>query len=221
MVNLSENCPFGADLQGMWNIRSFLLSKYANAQFDRGGLHSLTPEPHALDIASKIHGDTVLDICCGLGGNSIAFARHGKEVVAVDVDEERLRKAQHNAALYGVEERIKFINTSAVDFAKEAKPTDVVFLDPPWGNAPGAYKKSLLIRLENMSLNGTDLRSLVEKIECKNVVIKVPSNFDFSSLNGISDKDISEYRGLDGHHIFSGVFATKEQFLTIPYHRSL
>ena len=53
-------------------------------------------------------------------------------VIAVDIDPVKVEYARHNAAVYGVADRIEFI---VGDFLKVA-PTlqaDVVFLSPPWG----------------------------------------------------------------------------------------
>jgi len=217
MKDTPEKCPLGEDLQCFWDIRPFLLTRYANAQFDREGLHSLTPEPHAMDIAERTRGKTVIDACCGVGGNAIAFARTGKQVYAVDINLDRLNMAFHNASLYGVEERITPIEANFVEFAGNGVPSaDTLFLDPPWGSGPGDYKKNPLVSLASMSLRGTDLRTIASKLECEQILIKVPSNFDWISLEHISPERIVPYKGLDGRHIFSCVFATKREFVAIP-----
>lgn len=59
-------------------------------------------------------------------------------VIALDVSPIRLALARHNAALYGVEERIEFILADFFSFARTLKQRpgrkiDVVFLSPPWG----------------------------------------------------------------------------------------
>lgn len=61
-------------------------------------------------------------------------------MIAIDNSPVRLALARHNAALYGVVDRIDFILADFVQFAKalSASPTskriaDVVFLSPPWG----------------------------------------------------------------------------------------
>lgn len=59
-------------------------------------------------------------------------------VIALDVSPVRLALARHNAALYGVEDRIEFILADFFSFARTLKQRpgrkiDVVFLSPPWG----------------------------------------------------------------------------------------
>ena len=40
----------------------------------------------------------MLDLCCGIGGDSLAFAAAGKRVLGLDIDPVRIAIAQHNAA---------------------------------------------------------------------------------------------------------------------------
>ena len=62
----------------------------------------------------------------------------GLEVIAIDISPVRLACARANAKVYGVEDRITFIQADYTEWAKaraaegEAQ-IDVVFLSPPWG----------------------------------------------------------------------------------------
>ncbi|KAF8525173.1 RNA cap guanine-N2 methyltransferase-domain-containing protein [Hysterangium stoloniferum] len=108
---------------------------------DEEGWYSVTPEGIADAIAERCRCGTIVDAFCGVGGNAIAFARTCERVIAIDTSETRLRLARHNAAIYGVQDRIDFILGDYVSFAKayltlpaHARTTvDVVFLSPPWG----------------------------------------------------------------------------------------
>jgi predicted RNA methylase len=104
----------------------------AGARATGEGRYSLTPEALAMSLAEDARAKRVVDACCGSGGNAIAFARAGCDVAAIDVDAERLAEAAHNAHIYGVAKRIRFIHGDARVLA----PTlagDVLFIDPPWG----------------------------------------------------------------------------------------
>ncbi|THH28369.1 hypothetical protein EUX98_g5812 [Antrodiella citrinella] len=109
---------------------------------DEEGWYSVTPELIADQIADRCRCGTVLDAFCGVGGNAIAFAKTCERVIALDTSPVRLALARHNAALYEVADRIEFILTDYISFAKsyltlpDAKrhrKIDVVFLSPPWG----------------------------------------------------------------------------------------
>ena len=79
-------------------------------------------------------------------------------VIAIDIDEEKIRYARHNAAIYGVEDRIEFIVGDYLKLAPTLK-ADVVFLSPPWGGPD--YLQASVFDIETMMKpNGYDLEFL-------------------------------------------------------------
>ena len=68
-------------------------------------------------------GLIVLDAFCGCGGNGIAFARRPATeislVICVDIDRSKLKKAAHNASIYGIErDKIVFIEGDSINIMK-------------------------------------------------------------------------------------------------------
>lgn len=102
------------------------------ARIDDPGKRYLTPEKLALELGQRSGASTVIDACCGCGGNAIGFARAGASVTAIELDEERLELAGHNARVYGVHRRIRFVHGDALELLPQLE-ADLVFLDPPWG----------------------------------------------------------------------------------------
>jgi len=102
------------------------------ARLDDEGRVSLTAEELALAIGRRAERARVVDACCGAGGNAIGFARAGCEVIAIERDAARLELARHNAALYGVGKRIRFVHGDAVDLVPGLE-AELLFVDPPWG----------------------------------------------------------------------------------------
>ncbi|HEX5660106.1 MAG TPA: methyltransferase domain-containing protein [Polyangiales bacterium] len=96
------------------------------------GRYSLTPELLALALGRRASGASVVDACCGSGGNAIGFARAGSQVVAIELDPARLDEARHNAAVYGVSKRIELLCGDARELVP-ARAADILFVDPPWG----------------------------------------------------------------------------------------
>src|SRR5260370_27479569 len=54
-------------------------------------------------------GKRVLEVGCGIGSDTIVFARHGANVTAVDLTEKSLDVARQRARAYGVEDRVRVI----------------------------------------------------------------------------------------------------------------
>lgn len=147
-----------------------------SAQLDDEGRMSLTPELLALEMGKRAGGKRVIDACAGAGGNAIGFARAGSMVVAIEIDENRLAMARHNATLYGVADRIEFIVGDACRLLPQLD-ADLLFIDPPWG---GRYSK------ERVMLE--DLPPCAELLQCGGHLperwIKVPPSFDPSTVPG-------------------------------------
>lgn len=53
-------------------------------------------------------------------------------VIAIDIDPAKIEMAKHNAAVYGVADRIEFIVGDFLLLAPSLA-ADMVFLSPPWG----------------------------------------------------------------------------------------
>jgi len=168
------------------------------------GWYSVTPELIANQIAERCRCDTIVDAFCGVGGNAIAFAQTCERVIAIDNDETRLRLARHNAAIYGVADRIEFLLGDFVQFAKtlvargEARQggrvVDVIFLSPPWGgpsylqgtnyNSPSDASQHPEFQLSDVTpIHGSELFKLAEHIT-PNIAYYLPRN---ASLQEISD----------------------------------
>lgn len=81
----------------------------------------------------------LIDAFAGAGGNSIAFALSGrfKQIFAIEKDPEVIKCAKHNAEIYGVKNKIFFVNKDCFEILpKQYKKTGqnaVIFASPPWG----------------------------------------------------------------------------------------
>ncbi|OJA15689.1 hypothetical protein AZE42_08849 [Rhizopogon vesiculosus] len=194
------------NLQKYFSQRKRYFSLYEQGcLLDEEGWYSVTPESIALQIADRCRCDTILDPFCGVGGNAIAFAKTCEHVIALDISPVRLALARHNAAIYGVADRIEFILADYISFANaylsRPHPTrkiDVVFLSPPWGG-PGYLSPSdnLASSDEHQDeleahpeyslssikpIHGADLFRLTKRIS-NNIAYFLPKN---TSLNEVS-----------------------------------
>jgi trimethylguanosine synthase len=92
----------------------------------------------------------------GAGGNTIAFALSGRwsKVIGIEKDASAIACAQHNAAIYGVADKIDFFNEDSLSYLNtNSSSIDVlktaIFASPPWGG-PG-YRSDEVFNLNTMA----------------------------------------------------------------------
>ena len=71
----------------------------------------------------------MLEIGCGLGTDTINFARNGAHVTAVDLTEKSLELARQRARVFGLGDRIRFIQANAEELSSTVpvEPYDLVY----------------------------------------------------------------------------------------------
>lgn len=156
--------------------RRRLFSRWSEGvRVDDEGLVGLTPEALALDIAGRARG-VVIDGTCGVGGLTIALARTPAvtRVVAVDLSPERLAMAAHNAAIYGVRDRIELVVGDVLEVLA-ARDADVLVLDPPWGGRGYDRARVALTDL------GVDVAAALARFDGA-VLLRLPRSFDPRTL---------------------------------------
>ncbi|KAI8067808.1 RNA cap guanine-N2 methyltransferase-domain-containing protein [Gongronella butleri] len=146
---------------------------------DKEGWFSVTPEAMAKHVAERCSTDVIIDAFCGCGGNAIQFARTCHRVIAIDIDPIKLHCARHNAKIYGVDDRIEFIQGSFYDLAPMLK-ADVVFLSPPWGGPTYLHEEEYNLKTM-MPGNGMEIVRLAQAIT-PNVVFFAPKNTNPNQL---------------------------------------
>ncbi|XP_039127147.1 trimethylguanosine synthase-like isoform X3 [Dioscorea cayenensis subsp. rotundata] len=172
---------FPANVAKYWCQRYLLFSQFDDGiKMDEEGWFSVTPESIARHHASRCGNGTVVDCFAGVGGNSIQFAFKSNHVIAIDIDSQRIDYAQHNAAIYGVSDKIDFINADFFQIAHCLKG-DSVFLSPPWGGPD--YAKVQKYDMETMLKphTGSFLFKIASKMAPK-VVMFLPRNVDLNQL---------------------------------------
>ncbi|KAG5543475.1 hypothetical protein RHGRI_016262 [Rhododendron griersonianum] len=107
-----------------------------------------------------------------------------KHVVAIDIDPNKIDYAQHNATIYGVEDRIDFIRGDSFLLAPKLK-ADTVFLSPPWGGPDYVKVTTYDINTMLKPHDGHKLFDVARGIASK-VVMFLPRNVDLNQLAELS-----------------------------------
>lgn len=85
---------------------------------------------------------TLIDAFAGAGGNTIAFALSARweRIFAVEKDPAALACAKHNAEIYGVGDKIWWIEGDIFSMLRKrldgVAQDAVIFGSPPWGGTP-------------------------------------------------------------------------------------
>ena len=132
-----------ADVRRYWddrpcNIRHSPKPVGSREYFDEVEARKYFVEPHIPRFAEfeRWNGKRVLEVGCGIGTDSINFARAGAQLTAVDLSGESLRIARERASVMGVEDRIEFVQANAEELTSAVsggavRPDLLVRRDPP------------------------------------------------------------------------------------------
>uniref|UniRef100_A0A5S6QEE2 Trimethylguanosine synthase n=1 Tax=Trichuris muris TaxID=70415 RepID=A0A5S6QEE2_TRIMR len=179
--------------------RYHLFTRYEQGiLMDEESWFSVTPEAIAVHIAKRCACNTIVDGFCGVGGNSIQFAKYCRRVIAIDIDPVKVKCARRNAEIYGVGDRIEFLCADFFAVAPHLK-ADVVFLSPPWGG-PNYQQCSAFNVLEMDKMRDQSIFAAARMIT-KNVVYFVPRNsnlYDIFELAGNNELIEVEQNYLNG-----------------------
>jgi 2-polyprenyl-3-methyl-5-hydroxy-6-metoxy-1,4-benzoquinol methylase len=108
------------------NIRHSPKEIGSREYFDEIEARKYFVEPHIPFFAEfeRWKGKKVLEIGCGIGTDTINFARSGAEVTAVDVSEKSLDLAKKRAEVFGLQHRIQFYCANAEELSSIVPVSD-------------------------------------------------------------------------------------------------
>lgn len=131
---------------------------------------------------------SVIDAFAGIGSDTIGFLvrkdddlnfRYDK-IISIEINEERYKMLVNNTNLYLTDidraNCIELHNTNFINILNSSINTDILYLDPPWGN------------LKDITINNVSLENYVDIITQQNIVnnlivIKLPKNYNFNRFN--------------------------------------
>ena len=141
------------------------------------------PEQIAVYLASLLKPyKSAVELCSGVGITVLALAKNMNKVYGIEIDRRRMEMSIHNARLYGVERKVKFILGDATneDTLKNIK-AEVAVLDPDWSiNIAGKRLQSG--RLKDTSPNTLELFKKVKKYITENIVVRASRYVNFKEF---------------------------------------
>jgi len=106
------------------NIRHSRAPVGSSQYFDEVEARKYFVEPHIPGFAQHARwvGKRVLEIGCGIGTDTINFARAGAQVTAVDLSAQSLELARQRAEVYGLQDRVTFVEANAEELSHFVPP---------------------------------------------------------------------------------------------------
>jgi 2-polyprenyl-3-methyl-5-hydroxy-6-metoxy-1,4-benzoquinol methylase len=145
------------------NIRHSTKPPGSREYFDEVERRKYFVEPHIPGFADfpRWQNKRVLEIGCGIGTDTINFARHGASVTAVDLSEKSLEMARRRAEVFGLEDRMRFFQGSAEQLEQVVppEPFDLVYSFGVIHHTP--HPERVLDQLRNYVQHGSTVKIMV------------------------------------------------------------
>lgn len=145
------------------NIRHSTAPIGTREYFDQVEARKYFVEYHIPSFAefARWRGKKVLEIGCGIGTDTINFARAGAHVTTVDLSEKSMEVARQRAAVFGLQERIRFCPGDAEQLSTflPVEPYDLIYSFGVIHHTP--HPEAVLSQLRNYTGPGTILKVMV------------------------------------------------------------
>ncbi len=152
------------------NIRHSPAPVGSRQYFDEVEARKYLVEPHILAFAQfdRWRGKKVLEVGCGIGTDTINFARSGAQVTSVDLSEKSLELARTRASVFGLQDQIRFFTGNAEELSSfvPVEPYDLIYSFGVIHHTP--HPDVILEQLRQFTRPGTTLKIMVyHRRSCK------------------------------------------------------
>ena len=133
---------------------------------------------------SSLNTRSILDGTGNIGGDTILFGLHFHTVHSIELDPDNFKALTHNVSLY----KLKNVNLHEGDTTELYKeyPSDILYLDPPWGGPDYKEKKELDLWLGSHRVDVFLRDSVLAKEALWKpvwIVLKLPFNYKWDRLD--------------------------------------
>jgi len=163
---------------------------YSKIQITPEGEYSMTKKADGQRILQKIEDIVnskdlhITDLTGNVGADTILFGLNFKKVDSIEYNKENFDALQNNVSTF----KLKNVNVHFGDSTKIYDwPTDILYLDPPWGGPEYKTKENL-----DLFLGKTRIDMFIKKILKKSwrpsfVFMKLPRNYNFERLHDLEN----------------------------------
>jgi SAM-dependent methyltransferase len=145
------------------NVRHSLAPIGTKEYFDQVETRKYLVEPHIPKFAEfpRWRDKRVLEVGCGIGTDTINFARAGATVTAVDLSDESLSIARQRARVFDLQDRITFLLGNAEELTSivPVEPFDLIYSFGVIHHTP--HPERVLQQLRHYARVGTTLKVMV------------------------------------------------------------
>ena len=184
---------------GPCNIRHSTRPVGTREYFDEVEARKYKVEPHIPGFAefATWKGKRVLEVGCGIGTDTINFARAGAHVTAVDLSDKSIEVARQRAKVFGLEDRIRFFhgNCEQLDKLVPVEPFDLVYSFGVIHHTP--HPERALDGIRKFLTPSSELRLMVyTRVSYKLFwVMKSENNWDMSRIDEIMARNSEAQTG--------------------------
>lgn len=166
---------------------------YTRLKLTEEGSYSVTRRRDAdriLSVLKTVLKDTktktITDATGCVGGDTIHFGLHFKQVDSIEINSTNFEALQNNVSVYGLT-NVKLYNGDATKVFNWK--TDVLYIDPPWGGPNYKETPNLDLYMSSKRIDEWLEEILLRKNRPNFIVLKLPQNFNFGRLNFLSNVD--------------------------------
>lgn len=187
------------------NIRHSTKPVGTREYFDEVEARKYFVEPHIPGFAEfpRWSGKKVLEIGCGLGTDSINFARAGASVTAVDLSTESLNLARQRAEVFGLSDKIAFYNANSEELSKivPVEPYDLIYSFGVLHHTP--HPDAALAEIRKYARHGTELKLMMYyRWSWKVLWILAQEGFKFSQTDALIAKHSEAQTGCPVTYVY-------------------
>ncbi len=143
-------------------------------------------------LRDDIKDKSITDATGCVGGDTIQFALHFKNVDSIEINKDNFDALKNNISIYGLKNVTLHFGDSLKIFNWK---TDVLYIDPPWGGKTYKTTPKLDLFMSSKRIDVWLEEILLRKNRPEYIILKLPHNFNFNLFNFLSNVDsIKPYR---------------------------